>query len=261
MPMIVMAVIFVFALILILIILLVIYYNIKNFMEENLTNIGVLKASGYSNKELSLSQMLELSIVCSIGCFVGICIGLICSPLLGTIESAMMGILWRIGFDLRASLISIAIVFGMVLLMTLTLGQKYKKILVLEALRGGISSHTFRKNHFPLEHTSLALLHALGLKDVLWEKRKNICIAVIIAFLSFASCCGIFLYQGFGNNAHNMLNLSGIEVSDVILSTPEPRYNEFDPTTIEGVKSVSYGHALDLFIETSKKSVSVNCDY
>lgn len=260
-PSIAMAIILVFAVLLMLIAISVIYYNIKNFMEENLPNIGILKASGYTSIELICSLLLEILSVTFLGIFAGLFAGFASAPLIGNLEASMMGILWRIGIDPLAALLASLLVLAMILTITLFLGRRYKSIFVLDALRGGIATHNFKKNHFPLETSGLPLLGNLGFKDIFYEKRKNICILVIVVFLTFASCAGVFIYQTFGSNSNNLLLLSGIEVSDIIVTTTETKYDELDLTTIEGIQDALYHNNMDITLMLNDKETTVDCDF
>ena len=259
-PSIAMAIVLVFAILLMIIAISIIYYNIRNFMDENLPNIGILKASGYTSRELRLSLLLEILMVSLIGIVVGLILGILLAPVLGNLLSAVMGILWRIGFVPVAAVAASVIVLAMILGITLFLGRRYKTIFVLDALRGGVTTHHFKRNFFPLETSGLPLLGSLGCKEIFHEKRKNICVAIIITFLTFASCAGIYIYTAFGANPDNLILLSGVELSDVMVSTPETRYGEFDPTSLEGVENVYYHNNMDLTLECNGKSSSVDCD-
>lgn len=260
MPSIAMAIILAFAILLMLIAISIIYYNIRNFMDENLPNIGILKASGYTSRELLFSLLTEILLVSLVGIVAGLILGVLLAPALGSLLSAIMGILWRIGFVPVAGIITSLIVLMMILCITLFLGRRYKTIFVLDALRGGVTTHNFKRNFFPLETSGLPLLGSLGLKDIFHEKRKNICVTIIVIFLTFASCSGIYIYQAFGANPNNLLLLSGIELTDVMVSTSETKFAEFDVTTIEGVKDAFYHNSMDLTIELDGKTSTLDCD-
>lgn len=260
MPLIAMSIILVFAIILMLVAISIIYYNMKNFMEENLPNIGILKATGYTSRELIFSLLLEISIVTMIGILVGLLGGFISAPIVGGLEASMMGVQWRIGLDFVSALLAFLLVFAMVLSITLLLGRRYKKIFVLDALRGGISTHNFKKSYLPLDKTRLSLNRNLGIKEILFEKRKNMCILIMIAFLSFASCAGIFIYQTFGATSENMMRLTGGEFSEIIVTTMDAKYQEFDPTTIEGVKDAIYHNNMDMTLLFMDQEISLDCD-
>ena len=70
------------------------------------------------------------------------------------------------------------------------MSRKYIGITVLDALRGGISTHNFKKNHFALEKTSMPLDLALSGKSIFGRPKKSIFIALIVAGTILRSTIG-----------------------------------------------------------------------
>lgn len=260
-PSIAMAIILAFSLILIIVVLSIIYYSIKNFIDEDLPNIGILKASGYTSFELSLSIIFTLMIVALLTVLIGLVIAILSTPFLGNLVAAMMGLRWTVTFDARALILAALIILATILLIVALLGRRYKKIFVLDALRGGIETHYFKRNHLALEKSPFSLVTSLGLKNILFERRKNIVLTIIIAGLTFASCAGLFMYEHFGKDDESLIRFSGLEVSDIIVSSSDIRYGEFDPTSIKGIKYARYGGGADVTLSTKDKSELANCDY
>lgn len=259
MPQISMVVILGFAIVIMFIILAVLYYNIKNFMDVNMTNIGILKAAGYTSYELRLSLMLQFLMISLIASLLGTGIGLACGKILGSVVATLMGIEWRMGIDFLYSLVTILVVTGFVVLIVLLLGRKYRSIFVLDALRGGISNHNFKKDAVSLSKSPLPLPVSLGFKSILHEKKKNIVISIIISFLAFASCASLFIYNNFGSNTDTILNMTGVEVTPVFVMG-DTRYEELDPTTIPGIKDALFGNNADLTLRANGHETTANID-
>lgn len=260
MPRISMVIILSFAIVLIFITIAVIWYNIKNFMDENMTNTGILKASGYTSLELNLSLTLQFAIVAIIGSLCGTCIGFAGFKPLGNAIAALSGIEWRMGPDPVSAVLAVAITAVVVTVIVLLLGRKYKKIFVLDALRGGISTHNFKRNHLPLNKSKLTLPAGLGIKSFLFDKGKNVSVVLVIAFLAFAACSGVFIYFNFGVSGDSILRMSGIEMRTVYV-TGDTKYGELDPMTIEGVTDYLYGNNGDYTLRAGENESSCNVDY
>lgn len=205
------AILIVFALTILLITIVIISFSIQNAMERNLTNIGILEASGYTTGQLIACTMAESFIVA----VAGIMAALLASPFLaeavGNVVASSIGVRWMMGFEIVSAIITVVMVLLFVLLATYIVSKKYKKISILDALRGGVKTHNFRKNYIPLEKTHLPVHSALGIKGILNQKRKSVAICLITVVMTVACNTGFFLYQNFVLSNDNLMNLIGIE--------------------------------------------------
>ena len=104
----------------------------------------------------------------------------------------------------------------MVLLGSVIATRSYRKLTVLEALRSGITSHNFKKNHFPLEKSRLPLSLAMAGKNNFGSMKKSIFIALIVAFLTSSTCMGFCLFENWALDNTALLKVVGVEFSDVM---------------------------------------------
>lgn len=255
-----MGIILVFAVLLIAIAMIIIRFSVRNFIEENLRNIGILQASGYTAKELVMSSMLEMLLITLIGEGLGIFFGYACGGFIGNMESLMMGLKWNQGFDLKCAGIAITGILFITMCITFLSAKIYGKISVLEALRGGIHTHNFKKNPLPLEKTSIPLSFVLGEKSILREKVKSLSILSIVIILSMASCMGFFLYHNFVADNKALLKLTGIEISDVLLQGKNLDEMGREIQTWDEVDQVKYYKFTTLSIEKGEKRTTISCD-
>lgn len=260
MPQISMMVILTFAILLILIVIAVICYNIRNFLEENMTTTGILKASGYTGKELNFSLTLQFAIITAVGSLLGVIVGISCSKPLGGAVAALMGVEWRVGPDMTAAIIAVLSVISLVSLIVLILGRRYNKIFVLDALRGGISTHNFKNNAVALDKSALSLPASLAFKGIFFEKGKSLSVALIMGFLSFTCCSSIFIYKNFGTSNESIMRMSGVEMRSIYV-TGDTRYGELDPLSIEGVTDYIYGNNGDYTLRAGENESTANVDY
>src|SRR5699024_1335128 len=129
----------------------VIKFSVSNNIEEGMVNIGVLKAIGYTSRQILSSVILQYILIALCGSIIGIALSYALMPLIGDIISTLSGLIWVQRFDMTVNLVSIFFVMICVVLVTLLSAFRVKKILPVVALRGGIQTHSFRKNHIPLE--------------------------------------------------------------------------------------------------------------
>ncbi|MBR2820691.1 MAG: FtsX-like permease family protein, partial [Clostridiales bacterium] len=107
----------------------------------------------------------------------------------------------------------------MVFLGSLIATTSYKKLTVLEALRSGITSHNFRKNHFPLEKSRLPLNLVMAGKNNMGSVKRSIFITLIVALLTMSTCEGFSMFQNWALDQSNILNMIGLEISDIQVPT------------------------------------------
>ena len=211
-----------FALILLVIGSIVVRFRISNDIEEGMTNIGVLKATGYVSRQIKLSILLQFGIIALVGTVVGVLISQILLPLIAGLLEPLIGLPWNPAFNLLAMLISFGIILLMVLLFTVVTTRRISKLHPLIALRGGVNTHNFRKNHLPLDKTGGSLSFLLAVKQIFQNARQSISVFLIIAMLAAVSVSGIILNYNANVNMTAFLHLVAGEIPDYVAMMREP---------------------------------------
>lgn len=256
-----MSIILVFSFLLIMIALIIVRFSMKNFIKGNLKNIGILMASGYTSRQLIKVSLLEMTGIAFFGTLAALLAGSFLSKPIGELEASFIGLSWNQPFDVRTAFLVLAIVCMVTMFVTYSSSRVYGKISVLDALRGGITTHNFRKSHLPLENCPLPESLALGCKSVLSEKAKHITILGIVTILSLASCIGFALYQNFGSNTDGLYELIGLELGDAIIQDEEVDEIKEEIQDWEMVSKVnSYGNdKITLYVDDEKTTIT--CDF
>ncbi len=213
------AVILVFTLTLVIMSVILMHFSVKNFIELNIQNIGLLQAMGYTAKELRFACIMEQMLISILATVAAIATGILLSSPLNMLTGSFVGLKGYSGIavaPLLATLIGIPV---MVFLGSLIATVSYKKLTVLEALRSGITSHNFRKNHFPLEKSRLPLNLALAGKNNMGSLKRSILIILIVALLTASTCEGFSMFQNWALDQSNLLNMIGLEISDIQVTT------------------------------------------
>jgi putative ABC transport system permease protein len=232
-------IIVVFAMILLAVSLIVIRFRIINNIEENMTNIGTQKAVGYRNIQIVSAITAQFSMIALTGGIAGIALSQIALPVIAAVLKPMIALVWEPGFDMALAALSLIAVVLLVTVITFLSARKINKLHPLIALRGGVSTHSFKKNSLPLAQTSGSLTLLLAFKQLLQNKKQAVTISVIIAAVTLASVAGIalnhnmnygretFARAAFGEmpdlNFHLRSGENGEAFKQMLLEQPEVR--------------------------------------
>ncbi len=167
-----------------LIALVVIVSNIINYMQVNMKNLGAFKAIGYTSVQLMCSLLLQFLSLTLITTLIGAGLSYILFPAVNTMMIAQTGIPYKIRFLPLPLAISLAVMGGVVALAVWLSSRKIKKIEPIAALRSGIQTHNFKRNHIPLERTKAPFHFALALKAALSGMKHNITIFITMLVIS-----------------------------------------------------------------------------
>ena len=206
-----------FAIIIVLVSLIVIKYRISNSIEEGMANIGTLKAIGYTSRQILSSIILQFVFIALGASVVGVALSYALMPLIGGIITSLSGLICTQIFDMFINFICIALVVLSVVVVTLLSAFRVRRILPVAALRGGIQTHSFKKNHFPLEKQGGGLHFMLAIKSMLSNLKQNIMILFIIIALTFASVFSVVLYYNISTDKTAFVNLFGKEMSNLMI--------------------------------------------
>ena len=210
--------IMVFTLILIVMSVIIMHFSIKNFIELNIQNIGLLQATGYTAKSLRLACVTEQMIIGLIATCAGIAAGMLCNAPLNSLSGMLNGLSGTGGINVVALISTLAGIPLMVLAGAFIATRSYKKMSVLESLRSGITAHNFKKNHFPLETSRLPLELAIACKNNFGAMKKSIFIILIVTVLTASTLVGFALFQNWALDNKMLLKVVGVEIADIMVS-------------------------------------------
>lgn len=167
-----------------LIALVVIASNIVNYIQENMKNLGALKAVGYTSAQLVhslLAQFLGISLLAAI---LGIGLSYLLFPYVNTMMISQTGVPYEVHFLPLPCLLTLIILELSVALAVRLFSIRIRRIDPIQALRQGIQTHNFQKNHVPLEKTRAPLHLALALKNTFCGVRQNVTVCITMLVLS-----------------------------------------------------------------------------
>lgn len=258
-----------FAVLLILIALIIVHFNVNNSIEGNIKNIGMLEATGYTSRQLWASDIIEFLIISIWGACAGLLGANAAAKAVGGMLSSSIGLRWQMGFDVKSALISTAIAIISVLLAVMMSSYKYKKIAPLDALRNGIHGHNFKRNYIKLDEAKLPLNFSIGLKNILYNKKKNIAVFLIMVLLSFSANEAVSIYQNFALSQDKLIEVTGFETPDVLVVSKDNEKqnlaNGIDDikekvNSLNNVEQILEYTAFDMVCRNGKNKETVNFD-
>jgi len=227
MPIMAGSIIILFSMLIEAVVLIVIKFRVENDINNNMINIGVLGAIGYTSRQIILSIILEYIFVAVGTAVLGVTISYIVMILISGMLTQLIGMIWTTSFSIVYSTFSIIFVIFLIVIMALITGRRIKKLTPVVALRGGIVTHNFNSNKFPL-HSKFGDLHMkLGMKYIFTNLKQSIMICIIIAGTTIACIASITLYNNFSQNNEMLYKMTGFETADLSLTlTKHTDYNE-----------------------------------
>lgn len=254
-PMIAMSVILMFAVLIMVIAVIIISFSIKNFIQRNMKNTGILEASGYTINELRASLSVQIILVAFIGAVIGVLIAVFTSKQFGSLVSMVLGLTWNQPVNGGLAFVTVIVLSLLVFLVSRGSSRVYKKINVLDALRGGINAHNFKRNHFSFEKTPLPISIVLSLKETFGEVGRNVLLLVIISILTISTLIGFGMMDNFGAEPDKLLKLMGFETGTILVTASDDLEDEF--SEMKGVKNVVCEYGFEPVVSRGDTSKNV----
>lgn len=256
-PLILSAIILLFAILVLVIALVIISFSIKNFIQRNMKNTGILEASGYTVKELRASLILQILLVATVGAIAGVGVAILTFGMFGDVVSSVLGLRWNQPVNTLAAVMTILGLLLVIGLVGLLISRTYKKITVLDALRGGINTHNFKKNFFAFDKTPLPVPVVLSLKDTFGGIGRNLVMVLISAILVISTLVGFGMVETFAKNSDGLMRLMALEMcTDMVMVSNGTEDISEDLRALPGVENVLVNVGLEpTIIAGNKKSV------
>ena len=184
-----------FSVIIMVIALIMIIFTVNTNINRDIRNIGALRSVGFTISQVRISLMIEYSIVAGIASAVGITLAYLTFPLLEEYATKQLsGLVWGEGFQPQISFPIFAGAIIVMLLVTFVATHLIRNIHPATALRFGLESHSFKKNHLPLDKTTGNLNVLLAVKSMLQNKGQNIIVIGVILAVSFMTAFSSILF-------------------------------------------------------------------
>ena len=215
MPSVIAAMLLVFTSIVTTVCLLVIHFKIKNSIDEDMPQLGLLQAVGFTSHQLTIVFILQYVSITLISCLFGIAFAYLAIPVVGDLFAQQSSFFWNPSFQAVPNIGAISVLITIVMMTVLRATKRIRTITPIQALRVGIQTHNFKKNYLPLEHSKkLSMPMMLAFKSVLQNKRQSIFMLVIVASVCFVSTIATVMYYNAVVDVSIFQTVPGVERMD-----------------------------------------------
>jgi putative ABC transport system permease protein len=253
-----------FAAIIVAVCIIVVRFRIGNSIEDDMTNIGSLKAIGYTSRQIVFSIVCQFGLIAFAGSILGIALSYLATPALSDVFALQSGLKWVQGFDWKISSISLFLILFIVVIVAFLSARRINKLNPIVALRGGITTHSFRKNHLPLSTSKGSLPIVLAFKSILQNMKQSIMIAIILVAVSFSGTFAVVMFYNTSIDTKAFAETPGIELSNAFAvlnpDTDNTRLIE-GIKNISGVRKVQFIDSAVIRIDKNEVSVYIMDDY
>lgn len=255
-PLIIMGIVLLFAVIITVISIVIISFSIKNFINRNMKNTGILEAGGYTVRELRGALSFQIVAVSLLGSVMGTIAAILTFDKFGQVLCLALGLEWNQPISVLAAVITIVAPVLVIFLVSRLISRAYKKVTVLDALRGGINTHNYKKNYFAFEKTPLPIPAVVSLKDTVGGLGRTIVMVIIVTIITTAALIGFGMYDNYGSDPQQLLTLLGFEIGTADVGTTEQIADEL--REIDGVTNVLTYSQLDVNAKGKDKVQSIH---
>lgn len=233
----------VFAIIVLLVSIFLSRFKVKNTIDEEVSEMGVLKGIGYTSTMLISSQVIPYIFVCGIGLIAGVALSYLLIPVIAHVLAVQSGFSYTPKFDILAALITVVTILVIVFLFILFAARKIKKLEPINAIRGIDPLKPVGKNHFPLDTAKGTVGMNLILKQACESAGRNVLLfAVTFVLMILLAFTGTLLYN-VNVRPENFLTTLSEELPDIRVQAESGKADELvSLLEKEDVKAVKYGN-------------------
>ena len=180
-----------FAMIILLVSVFLCKFRISNSIEEDMVNMGVLKALGYTGNMIITGVVLPYLMVTVFASLLGVAVSYAVLPGLGELLTLQAGFSFVLSFDIKGLICVVTLLAVIVAFFTYTGAKRIRKLQPINAIRGNSQGKSARKNYFPLDETNVKTKLLLVLKQTFSNGKQNILLFgvsfVLTILVAFAS--------------------------------------------------------------------------
>ena len=195
--------------------LFLILYKISKDMEEQMVQIGVLEALGYTSRELSLSYICEYIFTGGIGAIIGGMTAAAFSPVMDMLTRGMMNRDVHTDVDILRILIVVISIIALVTFFALSRAARVKKLPPVVAFRKGIKTHHFGKNILSLEKMKRSINLRLAFRGIFNDLRSNIGTGICMIAAGVALMFSVYTFDFLKSGYNGLLGVMGMEIPDI----------------------------------------------
>lgn len=245
-----------FSLLVTLVVLIIVFFRISNSIEQNIVNIGALKAMGCTGRQIRSSHILEFIITSVAGTLIGIFAVYLLLPSLADLVGSMTMMTWE-AHMIPGIAILLPLFFALLTGVMATLStSRISDLDPVIALRFGLQNHSFKKNHLPLATTGGPLVGLLALKSSLQSKKQNIMTFIIMAAVGIVMAFAVFFGYNICYKPVNLYRMLQPMPYDMSMSIDDPEAY-YDLVDIEHVRNCGWRAIVEMTVAGQTADVTV----
>jgi len=210
-----------FALVILLVSVFLCKFRISNSIEEDMINMGVLKALGYTGNMIIGSVVLPYIIVTLIASLLGVIASYGILPALSELLTLQAGFSFRLLFDIMGFVCVEIILVFIVAVFTYTAAKRIRKLQPINAIRGNGEEKGIKKNYFPLEETYGDTKLLLVLKQIFSNGKQNALLFGVSFVLTILVAFASTLFYNVIVKPNNFISTLSEEMPDIIIYPKE----------------------------------------
>lgn len=210
-----------FALVILLVSVFLCKFRISNSIEEDMVNMGVLKALGYTGNMIIVSVVLPYLIVALIASLLGVIASYGILPSLSELLTLQAGFSFRLLFDIKGFFCVEIILVFIVAVFTYTAAKRIKKLQPINAIRGNGEGKGIKKNYFPLEETHGNTKLLLVLKQMFSNGKQNALLFGVSFVLTILVAFASTLFYNVIVKPNNFISTLSEEMPEIIIYPKE----------------------------------------
>lgn len=196
-------------------------FHIRNIVETDRTDMGVLKALGYTGQMISHAMMAPYLLVCVGATVIGLALSTLATPAIGSLIALQAGFTFHAQADARAWLITIAALAGVTLLFAWIGVRSLRALQPIEAIRG-ISARSQRHTVRPLNRMPGNVRTAISLQQAAASPSRNLLVGCMAFLMTLIVSFAAVLTYNATVTPDNLYNTLSTETPQVV-ATPSQR--------------------------------------
>ena len=211
-------------------------FHIRNIVETDRTDMGVLKALGYTGQMISHAMMAPYLLVCVGATLAGLALSILATPAIGSLIALQAGFTFHAQADARAWLITIAALAGVTLLFAWIGVRSLRALQPIEAIRG-ISARSQRHTVRPLNRMPGNARTAISLQQAAASPSRNLLVGCMTFLMTLIVSFAATLTYNAAVTPDNLYNTLSTETPQVI-ATPAAGDNAEAAQRIRAIRGV-----------------------
>ncbi|MCM1156423.1 MAG: ABC transporter permease [Roseburia sp.] len=226
-----------FSLIILLVSMFLCKFRIQNMIEEEMADMGVLKAIGYTGNMIICAAVLPYMIVGVVTTLPGGCASYALLPVLAQVLALQSGFSFTLDFDVLALCLTVVAILAIIFFFTYFSAGRIRKLQPINAIRGNSEGRHGKRNWFPLDKTPGSLQVNLILKQTASSAGQNVLLFMVSFLLTVLLAFTGTLFYNAVVEPDNFTSTLSEETPEIILQVKPERMQEVKKA-LEGEEQV-----------------------